>query len=80
MSSTTTNDTVVVRPLDTDGVTACVVGTVLWTLATVVLYVRRDALIADGDQWWLWVSVTGIVLGLLGGLYCLRRRAKRLGT
>ncbi len=62
--------------VDADGVRAVAVGTVAWAIAAVILWVFfRDRLAASDSSWWLWVCVTGCVLGLLGLPYVLRRRA-----
>jgi Protein of unknown function (DUF2530) len=66
---------VVVQPLDEDGVTAVALGTIAWTVALVVLLLLRDQLAASGAQWWIWVAVTGALLGLPGLWYTSRRRA-----
>lgn len=65
-----------IRPLDENGITATLVGTALFTVATVVLLVLRPTLDAEGRGWWLWVGISGVVLGLVGYAYC-RRRASR---
>lgn len=66
---------VVVEPLDEDGVGAVVLGTVVWAVAFVVLWVLRDRLAAADAQWWLWVAGTGALLGLPGLWYTTRRRS-----
>ncbi|MFN8126527.1 MAG: DUF2530 domain-containing protein [Candidatus Nanopelagicales bacterium] len=64
-----------VAPLDADGVGAVAAGTVLWTVAFVVLLLMRDRLAQDGAEWWVWVAATGALLGLPGLWYTTRRRA-----
>lgn len=64
-----------IEPLDVDGVKATVAGTLIWAVALVYCLVRREELVADGRGWWLWSSVAGIVIGLLGAAFSLRRRA-----
>jgi ABC-type nickel/cobalt efflux system permease component RcnA len=51
------------------------VGTVLWAVALVVLLPFRSRLRADGTDWWIWVCVTGVLLGLAGSWWVRRRRA-----
>lgn len=63
------------KPLDVDGVTAFAVGTVLWLIALVVLLIGRDSLLTDDTQWWIWVCVVGVLIGVGGLLYSTRRRA-----
>jgi Protein of unknown function (DUF2530) len=62
-------------PLDVDGVGAVVMGTVLWAVALVVLLVLRPSLEASDSQWWIWVALTGTLLGIPGLAYTTRRRA-----
>lgn len=64
-----------VDPLDVDGVGAVALGTVLWAIAFVVLFVLRDKLEQSDAQWWIAVAATGAGLGLLGLVYTTRRRA-----
>lgn len=66
-----------IRPLDEDGVQVARAGTALWLVATLLLWLRLDALRAAGQGWWLWVGVCGMVLGLVGIVWCTRRRAAR---
>lgn len=64
-----------VEPLDADGVGAALTGTIMWAIALVVLIVLRDRLAAAGAQWWIAVACTGVVLGLVGLAFTVRRRA-----
>ncbi len=64
------------EPLETDDVRLVAAGTALWAVALVVLGVAKLAG-AEVHGWWLWMCVTGIVLGLLGVRTCLRRRSAR---
>ena len=65
-----------IRPLDEDGVTATIVGTIGFAVATVVLVVLRSRLDAAGHRWWVWVGVVGTALGVVGYAYCRRRAAR----
>ena len=65
-----------IRPLDEDGITATITGTALFALATIVMLVVRRRLEAGGHGWWLWVGVTGVVVGGIGYVYCRRRAAR----
>lgn len=69
-----THKVAVVQPLDVDGVRTMIVGTILWGVLAVVLAVRGESLRVSGHEWWLWTAVTGCVLGVLGTIYCVRRR------
>lgn len=63
------------RPLDVDGVGAVVAGTLGWALAFVVLVLMRDRLSESANEWWIWVALTGFLLGLAGVAYSVRRRS-----
>ncbi|HET9648119.1 MAG TPA: hypothetical protein VFP34_07785 [Microlunatus sp.] len=65
-----------IAPLDEDGIVVLSVGTAAFCLASIGLWLAWDRLVAAHDQWWLAVALTGVVLGLLGLLYCWRRRRR----
>ncbi len=48
-------------------------GIILWVVALVVL-LAVPPLRADGREWWVWVPVAGVVLGLVGHVYLARGR------
>ena len=64
-----------IAPLDVDGVGAITYGTIAWAIAVVLCLVFRSALVDSGRGWWLWVCVTGAVLGLAGIVFVRRRAA-----
>ena len=64
-----------VASLDVDGVNAVAIGTVLWAVALVVTLIMHSALLESGNAWVTWVCVSGLVLGLMGLPYVIRRRA-----
>lgn len=66
-----------IRPLDEDGVQVARLGTMLFALATLALWLRIDVLRERGQEWWLWVGVSGALLGLVGIWWCSRRRRRR---
>lgn len=66
-----------VDPLDQDGVMVAALGTLTWCGATIILLLNRASLERQGTGWWLWVAVTGVVLGITGTGWCLRRKARR---
>lgn len=68
-----------VDPLDTDGVWTMIIGTVLWGVATIAILPFLGTLDSDGHSWWLWTSLGGLGLGLIGIEYCRLRRAARDG-
>ena len=62
-----------VKPLDLSGIPTVIVGTVAWAVAFVVVLIFRSELRAEGLDWWLWVTVAGFGLGLIGLAYCRHR-------
>jgi hypothetical protein len=66
-----------VRALDADGVAVVSTGTIAFAVASVVCWVTRNDLEAVGRLWYLGVSITGTVLGLLGLSFGLYRKARR---
>jgi hypothetical protein len=64
-----------VKPLDVSGIPTVIVGIVAWAVALVVMLLFRDDLKRNGQEWWLWVTVAGLGLGLIGLAYCRRRWA-----
>ena len=48
-------------------------GTALWALALVVV-LAVPPLRTDGREWWVWVPVAGVLLGVLGHVYLARGR------
>jgi LPXTG-motif cell wall-anchored protein len=62
------------EPLETDDVRVIVIGTVLWAVALVLTLVWHDRLADTGHGDWVWVTLAGTFLGLLGLPYLLRRR------
>jgi hypothetical protein len=71
----TTGSAVPVAPLDVDGVRAVTVGTALWAIALVACLVFTNRLRDDGHLWWIATCACGVVFGLAGLTYVLRRRA-----
>jgi hypothetical protein len=66
-----------IAPLDENGIVVTTVGTAAFAVAAVVLGLQYGRLAAAGDGWWLWVAITGVVLGLIGLSYCWLRRSRR---
>jgi hypothetical protein len=66
-----------VPPLDVDGVQAATVGTVAFAVASVIMAVGYDRLVAAGDGWWLGVAVSGFALGVISLGYTISRRRRR---
>jgi len=63
-----------VEPMDVDGVRTMTVGTIIWAVTTVALLPFLGSLEEQGRTWWLWTSLAGFGLGLIGIEYCRRRR------
>lgn len=64
-------------PVPTDDRAAFLVGIVLWLLALVAIVMFLAPLSAAGNGWWLWIAVTGVVLGIIGLLYTHLRGRRR---
>ncbi len=65
-----------VEPLDLDGVTSVIVGSSVWVLSLVYVLVRHDHLQDTGRGWWTYSVLAGLALGLVGFVYCIRRRSR----
>ena len=64
------------KPLEVNGITAVTVGTVIWSVATLIMVLLRNQLEASGRENWIEIGVAGIILGLLGMRYTKRRAAR----
>ena len=64
------------EPLEINGITAVIVGTIVWTVATVIMILMRDQLETSGRGNWVWICACGVLLGLLGIRYTRRRAAR----
>jgi hypothetical protein len=72
------HDKTSLKPLEVNGITAVTVGTFAWMMTLILLLLSRSWLTETNRTHWIWISVSGIILGLLGYRYSTRR-AKRLG-
>ncbi len=70
----TTHRVASVEPMDLDGVRTMTVGTILWGVVTVALLPFLGTLDQEGRTWWIWASLAGLGLGLIGIESCRRRR------
>jgi len=61
---------------DRDAVLPALVGTAMWAVGLLVLFVFRDRLIEQDNDWWLTVGVLGLITGVLFSLYVIRRRRR----
>lgn len=69
-----------VQPLDVDGVRTMFVGMIGFTVAFLVLLPFHASLAAHGRTWWLWTTLVGAGLGLIGWRRCLATRRRRAGS
>lgn len=63
-------------PLEINGITAVTVGTIIWTVATVIMVLMRNQLESSGRGNWIWICSCGVLLGLIGIRYTRRRAAR----
>ena len=63
-------------PLEVNGITAVTLGTIIWSVATLIMVLMRNQLEEAGRGNWIAIGVAGIVLGLLGMRYTKRRAAR----
>jgi len=62
-------------PLQTNEFAPVIVATGLWVVAFFILLSQHHALTAHGHGWYVWVGLSGFLLGLWGlSLMLLRRR------
>lgn len=64
------------EPLEVNGITAVTIGTVIWSVATVICLFRLEQLESSGRGNWIWICACGVLLGLLGIRYARRRAAR----
>lgn len=64
-----------VRPLDADGLTVDIIGTVAWAVALGLAWINVKAL--DGREWWLGVAFVGVVIGVCLTGWTIRKRRRR---
>ena len=66
------------KPLEVNGITAVTLGTIIWLIVLIVLLLARNWLDVNSRTHWIWISASGVALGLLGYRYTANR-VKRLG-
>ena len=65
-------------PLQTNEFAPIMVGTAVWGVAFVILLSRHHSLAAHGHGWYVWVGLSGFLLGFWGlSLMVLHRRGRR---
>lgn len=65
-----------IEPMETNDVLIVSIGTALFAVAFVILLALRTSLERSGHGRWPWVAFSGMVLGLIGLVYCRRRQQK----
>ncbi len=70
------SDAAAVQPLDVNGVRTMAFGAIAWLVALAVLLPFTSSLQANDRTWWLWTCCAGFGLGVIGVVYCRRRRAQ----
>jgi hypothetical protein len=63
-------------PVVTDDRVALLVGIGAWLVALVVMLLFVQPLLTTGRGWWLWASVAGLAIGLIGLLYTHSRQSR----
>lgn len=66
-----------VRPLDADGLTIDILGTVAWTVAFGLAWINIKALVDADHGWWLGVTFVGGVIGVFLTGWTIRKRRRR---
>jgi hypothetical protein len=65
-------------PLQTNEFAPVIVATGIWGVAFLILLTQHHRLAADGHGWYVWVGMSGFLLGFWGlSLMLLRRRGIR---
>lgn len=65
-----------IKPMETNDVLIVAIGTALFAVAFVVLLVLRTSLERSGHGRWPWIALSGVIGGLLGLVYCVRRQQR----
>jgi hypothetical protein len=67
-----------VRALDPDGIAVVGSGTAAFAAGAIACWVFLEPLTATGRAWYLWVAITGTVIGVIGlGIGLARGRKRR---
>lgn len=64
-----------ITPLDVDGVAASIVGTIVFFVAFVAMVPFRYNLDVTGRGYWVFVALSGTLIGVLLIAYTVRRRS-----
>ena len=65
-----------IEPMETNDVLIVAIGTALFAVAFVVLLALRTSLERSGHGRWPWIALSGVIGGLLGLVYCVRRQQR----
>ncbi len=61
------------EPLRTNEFAPVIAATGLWAIAFVVLLLLHHRMAARGEGWWLWVGLSGFLIGLWGLIMLMLR-------
>ena len=64
------------KPLEINGITAVTLGTIAWSLVLFALLINFKWIESQGKTNWIWISLSGIVLGVIGFRYVKKRSRK----
>ncbi len=62
--------------METNDVLIIAIGTALFAVAFVILLALRASLEHSGHGRWPWIALSGVIGGLLGLVYCVRRQQR----
>lgn len=62
--------------METNDVLIVAIGTALFAVAFVILITLRTSLEHSGHGRWPWIALSGMLLGLVGLVYCRRRQQR----
>ena len=63
-----------IQPMETNDLLIVAIGTALFGVAFVILLTMRTSLERSGHGRWPWIALSGMLLGLIGLVYCHRRQ------
>ena len=66
----------VLNPLEVNGITAVTLGTVVWAVALIALLFLKPWLDQTGRTNWIWIALSGLLLGGLGHRYTTNREKR----
>ena len=78
-NSKKSSESIGLKPLEINGVTAVTLGTIAWAIAFIAVFIFRQELYANEKSNWLWICASGVGLGVLGYKYT-KNRIKRISN